>query len=127
MLFRSKVELAQSASSIKVLLSAFRSQFSDIRVLYKIFRDDTPDESQVWQLFPGYLNLDVNNKIVDPSKNDGRSDKLVPSSFEDEYREYSFTIDDLPQFTSFAIKIVGTSTNQAFTPIIEDLRVIALK
>lgn len=122
-----RVDLAQSASSIKVLLSAFRSQFSDIRVLYKIFRDDTPDESQVWQLFPGYLNLDVNNKIVDPSKNDGRSDKLVPSSFEDEYREYSFTIDDLPQFTSFAIKIVGTSTNQAFTPIIEDLRVIALK
>jgi len=122
-----RIELAQSASSIKVLLSAFRSQFSDIRVLYKIFRDDTPDESQVWQLFPGYLNLDVNNKIVDPSKNDGRSDKLVPSSFEDEYREYSFTIDDLPQFTSFAVKIVGTSTNQAFTPIIEDLRVIALK
>jgi len=122
-----RVDLSQSASSIKVLLSAYRSQYSDIRALYKIYRDDNPDENQVWQLFPGYLNLDVNNKIINTSNNDGRSDTSVPSSLENEYREYSFTIDELPQFTSFAIKIVGTSSNQAYTPIIEDLRVIALK
>jgi hypothetical protein len=122
-----RIDLQQAATSLKVILSAYRSQYSDIRVLYKIYRDDTPDESQVWELFPGYMNLDVNGLIVDSNKNDGRSDVFVPSSLIDEYKEYIFTSNNLAQFTGFAIKIVGTSTNQAYYPVIQDLRVIALK
>ena len=122
-----RIDLQQASTSLKVILSAYRSQYSDIRVLYKIYRNDTPDESQVWELFPGYLNLDVNGLIIDSNNNDGRSDIFVPSSLINEYKEYIFTSDNLPQFTGFAIKIVGTSTNQAYYPVVQDLRVIALK
>lgn len=111
-----KIDLTTSAKSIKVLLSAYRKKESDIRVLYKLFRDDTPDNEQVWELFPGYLNL-----------NDGRPDTNVPESLKDEFLEYTFTADNLPQFTSFAIKVIGTSINQAYAPIIKDLRAIALR
>lgn len=122
-----RVDLEQAASSLKVLFSAYRNQASDIRVLYKIFTNDSPDNDQIWQLFPGYENLDVNGNVIDYDDNDGRPDVNVRSSLSDEYLEYSFTIDNLALFTGFQIKIVGTSSNQAYSPLIEELRVIALK
>jgi len=122
-----RIDLQESANSLKVLCAAIRDSNSDFRVLYKIFRNDVADEDQVWQLFPGYLNLDVNGIVIDEDNNDGRPDSNVPSSRLGEYRDYSFTEDNLPTFTGFQIKIVGSSTSQATAPIIKDLRAIALK
>jgi hypothetical protein len=122
-----RIDLQESANSLKVLCSAIRDSNSDFRVLYKIYRDDVPDEDQVWELFPGYLNLDVNGTVIDPDDNDGRADGNVPISLNGEYRDYTFSIDDLPTFTGFQIKIVGSSVSQASTPVIKDLRAIALK
>lgn len=122
-----RVNLEKSATSLKALFSAYRNQASDIRVLYKIFTNDSPDNEQIWQLFPGYENLDVNGKVINSDNNDGRSDVNVRSSLSNEYLDYSFTIDNLPSFTGFQIKIVGTSSNQAYSPLVKELRVIALK
>ena len=91
------------------------------------FSNDSPDEDQVWQLFPGYLNYDINGNVIDPDDDDGRSDVNVPSSLDNEYRDYSYTIENTAEFTGYQIKIVGTSSNQAYSPIIKDLRAIALK
>ena len=67
------------------------------------------------------------------SKCDGSSDKVVPKtdvlasdSADLVFRDYEFSIDNLPEFKYFTIKLVGTSTNQAYPPRIKDLRVIAL-
>ena len=43
-----------------------------------------------------------------------------------DYREYTFTADQLPSFRTYRIKINLTSTNQSFVPRVKDLRVIAL-
>lgn len=123
----SRVNLQQNAISLKVLLAAYRHVSSDIRVLYKIFTNNTSDSDQVWNLFPGYNNLDVNGDVIDIDNNDGRSDVDVRSSLNDEYLDYSFTADNLPAFTGFQIKIIGTGTNQAYSPIIKDLRVLAVQ
>jgi hypothetical protein len=122
-----RVDLEESASSLKVIFDSYRPPESDIRVLYKIFRNDSPEQSQVWELFPGYGNLDVNLNIVDESLNSGRSDVNVPASRIDEYLEYEYSIDNLADFTGFAIKIVGSTSNQALVPNIKNLRAIALK
>lgn len=121
-----RINLSQSATSIKGYISCFRNAYSDVRMLYKIYRSDVPDEDQVWELFPGYNNFDVNGNVINSDNNDGGSDTNVPSSLENEYREYTFTVDDLPSFTGFAIKIVGTTSNQATPPLIKQLRGIAL-
>jgi hypothetical protein len=42
------------------------------------------------------------------------------------FSEMQFTIDRLPTFNNFRIKIIGTSTNQAYVPNIKNLRVLAL-
>ena len=46
----------------------------------------------------------------------------------DSYKDYKFTIEDLPQFDKFAVKIImkmNTSKGPAFVPKIEDFRCIA--
>ena len=42
-----------------------------------------------------------------------------------EYKEYTFTANELPSFKTFRIKFLMTSTNQAFVPRLTSLKVIA--
>lgn len=125
------VELENAATSIKVLLSGYVNTFGDIRAFYSI--SNTADPDPLYYPFPGAKNLDVNGKIIDFAKCDGSSDKVVPKtdvlasdSADLVFRDYEFSIDNLPEFKYFTIKLVGTSTNQAYPPRIKDLRVIAL-
>ena len=121
------VNLANSATSIKVLLSAFRPDTSEIKVLYKTFRPDSDQITSTYELFPGYENIDGNGQIIDPTKNNGDSDQLVESSStESDFKDYEFSIDKLPEFNSFSIKIIMTGTDQSRVPLIKDLRAIAL-
>jgi hypothetical protein len=121
-----KIELLKSASSLKVILDANRTN-GDIVALYKIFRNDSPDEDQVWQLFPGYDNLNTNMSIKNIANNSGKPDTNVPINKGSEYFEYTFTMNNIPDFTAFAIKLICSSTNQASSPLIKNLRTIALQ
>ena len=127
-----KVDLAQPATSLKVLVSSYRSSFSDFRVLYKLFKSDSSEIDQSFILFPGYDNLiDTNgdgygDKVINSALNSGRSDSFVRASRDNEFLEYQFTADELDQFTGFQIKIVMSSTNESFAPKFKDLRIIAL-
>lgn len=122
-----RVDLSQSANALKVIFDGYRPAECDIRVLYKIYRNDSPDEDQIWELFPGYENLNSSGDIKNPNANTGSSDRLVPISKLNQYLEYQFTMNNLPDFTGFAIKIVGSSTSQAKSPSIKNLKVIAIK
>jgi len=124
------ITLAQPASSLKVILSAYRPDSADIRVLYQLVRDDSTDVEQEFELFPGYDNLETTSdgiRVVDPSLNNGRPDVRVPASQKNQFLEYEFTNNDLPEFTGYRIKIVMASSDQANYPVINDLRTIALR
>jgi hypothetical protein len=80
----------------------------------------------LFELFPGYDNLDATGEVVDKAKNSGLPDKRVlASTTEDDYREYQFNAKNLPQFNGFQIKIIMNGTNFAHVPKIRDLRAIA--
>jgi hypothetical protein len=120
------VILDKVADNLKVFFDSFKHSTNDIRVCYRIFRADSPTTSQLWQLFPGYDNLDTNLQVINPANNNGRPDKNVSNSiFEDDYKSYEFTATNLPQFNGFQIKILMSGTNSAFVPKIRDFRVIA--
>ncbi len=121
-----RINLVQSANSLKVIFDAYKPKDTDIRVLYKIYRNDVTDEDKLWELFPGYKNLDASGNVIDPDNNDGRPDSNVRFSNKNEFIEHEFTIDNLPDFTGFKLKIVGSSTNQTESPLIRNLRGIAL-
>jgi len=123
------VRLKIPANSIKVLLSASHNDTNDIRVLYQLFRDDAPQASQNYELFPGSSNYQVDGqgikRVIDPSLNDGSADTYARQTSDSSFRDYEYSIDDLPDFNAFAIKIVMAGTNQATPPLIRQLRAIA--
>jgi len=66
-------------------------------------------------------------------RNSGLPDRLVSKtdilefdSLRLPYREHEFTIENLPSFKLYSIKVIGTSTNQSCPPRIRDFRAIAL-
>ena len=125
------VTLESGSTGIKIYLAAHINLTSDIRAFYAI--SEEPNDELVYQPFPGYKNLLSTGQVIDPSKNDGLPDKALPktdviayTSDQVVWKDYEFTIDDLPTFRNFSIKLVGTGTNQAQPPRVKDLRVIAL-
>ena len=120
------IQIEKAADGLKVMFDAYRHATNDIRVLYRIFRIDAPPQYQIFELFPGFENLDSQGNVIDPAKNNGKPDRRILSSqTEDDYKEYEFNVKNLPQFNGFQIKIVMSGTNFAYVPKIRDLRAIA--
>ena len=120
------VKLQKSADSLKVLFDAYRHSTNDIRVMYRLLRNDTPDSQQLYEFFPGYDNLDENGNVINSSKNNGRSDRFVQASNTlNNFGNYEFTGKNITPFNGFQIKIIMTGTNQSYVPLIRDLRAIA--
>ena len=123
------IYLSIPANSLKVLLSGYIGQSGNIRVLYRLFRNDNPDQSANYELFPGYSNYSVDGngikRVIDPSANDGTQDSFVDTGSYSEVRDYEYTADDLPYFDAFSIKVIISGTNQADPPHLSDIRAIA--
>ena len=123
--------LANSASSIKILLDAHINEYSDIRAYYAI--SASPNFDPIFEPFPGYKNLNDQGQVIDSAESDGLPDRFIPKSdaagfksSELTFREYEFNMEDLPPFKFYRIKFVLTSTNQTYVPRVSDLRVITL-
>ena len=52
-----RIDLKQPASSLKVLVGAYRHSSADFRVLYKLYKADSSEIEPTYELFPGYDNL----------------------------------------------------------------------
>jgi len=124
--------LANSASSIKVLLDAHINEYSEIRAYYAI--SATPNFDPIFEPFPGYKNLNDLGQVISSAESDGLPDRNIPKAdasagFESNeltFREYEFNMDELPPFKYYRIKFVLTSTNQTYVPRVSNLRVITL-
>ena len=103
--------------------------FTDIRAFYAI--SPTDNFNPIFTPFPGYNNLNDRGEIINIEDSDGLPDSYVPvvevaNPDGEAYQEYTFSIDDLPSFKAYRVKIVMTSTSQVYTPSMRDLRVIAI-
>ncbi len=128
------VLLENPASGLKVYLDGYISSFNDVRMFYALDQEDSLAEETVFTPFPGFGNFDADGNLISQKDSDGTSDINIPkyddlivqSPAIDQFREYTFSNDELPAFNSFRIKIIGTSTNQSVVPQFRNLRVIAL-
>ena len=126
-----EIQLENSATSLKLLLSAHINEDSDIRAFYAISNNE--GFKPVFVPFPGYNNLNSRGQVISAEKSDGSSDGFIKKSntfgFTSnaiEFNEYTFTADALPAFRSYRVKFVLTSKNQVYVPRVKELRVIAL-
>ena len=116
-----RVALENPATSLKVFFAGHRRNTADIKVLFKILRNDASDDFD-----------DLGYEFFNTT---GTTDSATPVSLSrDDFREYAYTagVDNdgnglpLSEFSTFAIKIVMMGTNAAEPPRIRDLRVLAL-
>jgi hypothetical protein len=126
-----EINLENSASSIKIILDAHINLYSDIRAFYAI--SENSNFNPIFTPFPGYTNINTKGEIINIEDSDGSSDNFVSlsnsigfTSPELNYKERTFTENELPQFRSYRIKLVMTSTNQVYVPRVKNLRVITL-
>ena len=116
-----EITLANTSSGLDVKLTANLFNEDDILVLYKV----KPASSQFnfddlgWEYFNGDGSPDI--RVV-PS-----SDNSIAGYIENQsaYKEYKYSVSNLTEFSSFAIKIVMRSFQPVFVPKIQDLRVVA--
>ena len=120
------IPLENAASSIKVFVAAYRPESADIRCFYRLVRADALEVDRVFENFPGYSNLDAGGFIIDSGNNNASPDANIAVSLEDQYLEYEWSIDNLPPFIGFQIKINIGSTNQAQEPKLLDFRAVAV-
>ena len=125
------VRLKNPASSLKLYVTAHVNSSSDLRAFYSI--DNTESANPVFVPFPGYNNLTLDGQVIDPSLNDGSPDEFINKNYinqslstDDSYTNYEFTANNLPDFKYFRIKIIMTSTNQAYVSKIKNMRAVAL-
>ena len=123
--------LETSATSLKIILDAHINEYTDIRAFYAI--SENQGSEPIFVPFPGFDNLNEKGQIISIDKSDGRTDVFTPPSEASgfvtkdlQFKELTFSINDLPSFKSFRIKFVMTSTNQAYVPRVSNLKVIAL-
>ena len=121
-----EIGLENPSTSIKTIFAANRPPNSDIRVLYRLKRDDSSEFDKKFELMPGFKNTDAAGFTINPKDNDGSSDVKIPASLVGEFIDYEYTVDNLPPFTAFQIKVVFMSTDQADSPEIIDFRTIAV-
>ena len=70
---------------------------------------------------------DVKDLNWTPFNGNGSEDTAVtPAERANEFKEYKYSVKDIPEFTAFQIKIVMKTTNSALAPRIKDMRGIAL-
>jgi hypothetical protein len=127
----SPISLEVPASSIKILLTAHINIDSDVRAFYSIM--DDPSEDPIYYPFPGFSNKIKSGQSINLEDSDGTPDDKVIKvdatgflSNELIFKDYEFTIDSLPNFKYYSVKLIGSSKNQARPPRFRDLRVIAL-
>ena len=122
--------IENSASSLKIILDAHLTEETDIRAFYSI--NNTEGKNPIFIPFPGYDNINQRGEIINVKNSDGKSDKKVIKSnqytfgSDAEFKEYTFSIDQLPSFKIYRIKLVMTSTSQVHVPRVKNLRVMAL-
>ncbi len=122
------IALENPATSLKVQFAAYRRDSTDIRVMYKVLSEGESENSMEkdFDLFPGFANIDQNGNIINKTNNNGKPDDPVTPTVHETFKDYEFTIEEIPPFTRFQVKIDMVGTNQAQPPYIKDLRAIAL-
>lgn len=111
-----EIRLEVPATALRTMFAGVVEDECDIEVLYKTLPEGSEEifSNIGWEFY----NFDGSRSVPDisiPDSNNGS-----------EFYDRLYTQNDLPEFSSFAIKIVMKSTNITKTPKIRDFRTIAM-
>ena len=116
-----EVSIENPATGIDVRLTANTVDIKNIEVLYRLKKSSSEEnfEDIEWVYFNSTGVPDVDVIATAENSISGITEK------QESYQELTYSVDDLPEFSSFAIKVVMKTSNPAFVPKIQDLRAVA--
>jgi len=116
-----EISLDTSSTSVDVRLTANTLSADDIQVYYKIKESNSQFNFDDLNWYEFNLDGKSNNDVI-PS-----ADNVISGYFENQeaYKEYKYSVTNLPEFSSYAIKIVMRSFNPCYVPKIQDMRAVA--
>ena len=116
-----EVGINNPGSSIDVRTTVNVTDVENIKIFYKIREASSSVnfEDANWIPFNVDGNPDFNNLATPSNSISGQFEK------QEDYQELQFSASDLPEFTSFAIKIIMKTDNPAYVPKVQDLRAVA--
>ncbi|AIX20550.1 structural protein [Synechococcus phage ACG-2014e] len=116
-----EVAISNPATAIDVHLTLNIRDLSDIEVLYKFKKASSNEnfEDIDWEYFNGTGQPD-SLEIATPENS-------ISSVIEkqESYQDITYSVAELPEFSSFAVKIVMKGTDPAYVPKIQDIRAVA--
>ncbi len=104
-----QVTLQDPAENFKLFFGAVRQQDADIDVYYKT---RSPYEVTEWT-------------EIDWIRLDEPDEDVAISQSQIDFKDYSFTVEDIEPFNAIAVKLVMKSTNSTQPPIFKDFRLVA--
>ena len=116
-----EVSINNPATSIDVRLTANVKDINNVQVLYRYKKASSQEnfEDIDWIYFNEFGEPDVLE--IASSENTISAVTEKQSS----YQEFKYSIANLPEFSSFAVKIVMKSVDPAYVPKIQDIRAVA--
>ena len=116
-----EVAIENPATGINVKITANTSDINNIGLLYRIKKSSSQEnfEDIEWVYFNDTGVPDEDVIATSENSISGITEKQAS------YQELSYSVEDLPEFSSFAVKLIMKSSNPAFVPKIQDLRAVA--
>ena len=116
-----EVSISNPATAINVHLLANVKDISNIEVFYKFKRASSQEnfEDIDWVYFNEKGEPDVFEIASSENTISGIVEKQTA------YQDLEYTVDNLPEYSSFAIKIVMKGVDPAYVPKIQDIRAVA--
>ena len=116
-----EVAINSPGTSIDVRITANVKDRENIKVLYRI--KEASLQSNFEDINWKYFNIDGSPDNDDLATSENSISAIVEK--QSSYQEFKYSAADLPEFTSFAIKIVMKTDDPAFAPKIQDVRAVA--
>jgi hypothetical protein len=116
-----EVSINSPATSIDVRLTANVKDVQNIQVLYRYKKASSQEnfEDTDWIYFNSDGQPDTLEIATSENSISGMTEK------QSSYQEFKYSASNLPEFSSFAVKIVMKSVDPAYVPKIQDIRAVA--
>ena len=116
-----EVSISNPATALNVHLTMNTKDLANVKVLFKYKKASTQEnfDDIDWEFFNGNGHPDVSD-IATP-------ENTISSVVEKQssYQDITYSASGLPEFSSFAVKIVMRSNDPAYVPKIQDIRAVA--
>jgi len=116
-----EVSINNPATSIDVRLTANLKDVQNIEVLYRYKKASSQENFEDIDWI--YFNKDGEPDILEIATSENTISSVTEK--QSSYQEFKYSVSNLPEFSSFAVKIVMKSVDPAYVPKIQDIRAVA--